>query len=170
MELPNGKAITGMNEVSDYIKGLLGLDYNQFKQIAMIAQGDFLKLLLADTKNRQAIFREIFKTGYYKTFESKLAEESNALNKKCEILKNSLKQYINGILCDQSNVYALEVGNAKNGRIPVEDVVDLTKQLIQQDQKVMLSTNEELKIIEKTLEKINGDILKALYQIGAEKA
>ncbi|MEE1155725.1 MAG: SMC family ATPase [Acutalibacteraceae bacterium] len=158
---PDGRVITKVKDVNNHIRDIMGINRNQFSQIAMIAQGDFLKLLLADTKNRQAIFREIFKTGYYKTFESKLAEESNALNKKCEILKNSLKQYINGILCDQSNVYALEVGNAKNGRIPVEDVVDLTKQLIQQDQKVMLSTNEELKIIEKTLEKINGDILKA---------
>ena len=58
---------------------ILGLDRNQFLQIAMIAQGDFLKLLLADTKERQGIFREIFKTGYYQILQEKLKSESGKL-------------------------------------------------------------------------------------------
>jgi DNA repair exonuclease SbcCD ATPase subunit len=55
LTLPDGKVITKTNEVKDKIQEILGIDCNQFTQIAMIAQGDFLKLLLADTKNRQAI-------------------------------------------------------------------------------------------------------------------
>lgn len=51
----------------------------------MIAQGDFLKLLLADTKERQGIFREIFKTGYYQILQEKLKSESGKLSDELDL-------------------------------------------------------------------------------------
>lgn len=72
LDLPTGKVVTGMNEVSDYVKTILGLDCNQFKQIAMIAQGDFLKLLLAGSDERGDIFRKIFNTSIYQNLQEKL--------------------------------------------------------------------------------------------------
>ena len=65
LTLPDGRLVTKAREVNREIIGIIGLDRSQFAQIAMIAQGDFLKLLLADTKSRQEIFREIFQTRYY---------------------------------------------------------------------------------------------------------
>ena len=70
----------------------------------MIAQGDFLKLLLAETKDRQKIFREIFKTGYYQILQDKLKSESGELSKEYDRAKDSVNQYINGILCDEDDV------------------------------------------------------------------
>ena len=64
LHLPDGRIITRPREITAAITQIIGLDRNQFSQIAMIAQGDFLKLLLADTKSRQEIFREIFQTRY----------------------------------------------------------------------------------------------------------
>ncbi|HKK94887.1 MAG TPA: AAA family ATPase, partial [Anaerovoracaceae bacterium] len=55
--LPDGDVVTKQNEVNKAIIEIMGIDHKQFAQIAMIAQGDFLKLLLADTKDRQEIFR-----------------------------------------------------------------------------------------------------------------
>ena len=60
LTLPDGRAITRIKDVTNEIINIVGIDCAQFSQIAMIAQGDFQKLLLADTKSRQTIFREIF--------------------------------------------------------------------------------------------------------------
>lgn len=79
LRLPDGRVITKQADVNAKIRNILGVDRNQFSQIAMIAQGDFLKLLLADTKERQSIFRELFHTGIYQTFQEKLKEEYLAL-------------------------------------------------------------------------------------------
>ena len=68
---PDGRVVTKQKEVNKAIIEILGLNRNQFLQIAMIAQGDFQKLLLADTKERQGIFREIFKTGGYQILQEK---------------------------------------------------------------------------------------------------
>ena len=43
--LPDGKTVEGSNEVNRKIQEILILDYRQFKQISMIAQGEFAKLL-----------------------------------------------------------------------------------------------------------------------------
>lgn len=59
---PDGRVITGNVRVTGAVTELLGIDYKQFKQIAMIAQGEFLKLLLADHRERAEIFRRVFGT------------------------------------------------------------------------------------------------------------
>ena len=99
-ELPDGRTVTKGKDVNETIRSILGVDRNQFSQIAMIAQGDFLKLLLADTKERQGIFRDIFHTGYYETFQTRLKEEFLALGRECENERRSIRQYISGIRCE----------------------------------------------------------------------
>ena len=54
--------VTRASEVTKAIVELIGLDRNQFSQIVMVAQGDFLKLLFAKTEERSKIFRDIFHT------------------------------------------------------------------------------------------------------------
>ena len=93
---PDGRVVTKQKEVNKAIIEILGLDRNQFLQIAMIAQGDFLKLLLADTKERQGIFREIFKTGYYQILQEKLKSESGKLSDELEFARRSVNQYLEG--------------------------------------------------------------------------
>ena len=62
LTLPDGRVITKNREVNEAVREILGVDREQFSQIAMIAQGDFLKLLFAPTEERKNIFRQIFKT------------------------------------------------------------------------------------------------------------
>ena len=69
-----------MKEVTIAVEEIVGLDKNQFTQIVMIAQGDFLKLLLAKTEERREIFRKIFHTMPYKTLQDKLKENSKKLH------------------------------------------------------------------------------------------
>lgn len=60
---PDGRPpVTRASEVTAAVTALLGLDYQQFSQIAMIAQGQFARLLNTDTAQRTEIFRKLFRT------------------------------------------------------------------------------------------------------------
>lgn len=69
-----GNVTTGTKKVTQTIEQLLGIDAGQFKQIAMIAQGEFLKLLYADSKERGEIFRKVFHTDFYRRLQDELKE------------------------------------------------------------------------------------------------
>jgi len=152
---PNGRVITKQRDVDTAIKEILGVDRNQFSQIAMIAQGDFLKLLLTETKDRQAIFREIFKTGYYQILQERLKTESGNLNKQCDAAKSSVDQYVNGILCDGDNTLAMDLQKAKNGGLPITDTLELVEKILAQDTKAEKSFDKEIADIEKQLDVVN---------------
>lgn len=90
----DGKSpVTKLKEVNQAITELLGLDMKQFTQIAMIAQGDFRKLLLADTEERSNIFRKLFHTDIYKVIQEKLKFEAGSLDKAYKELLRSIRQY-----------------------------------------------------------------------------
>lgn len=101
--LPEGDIITGSKEVTAKIVDLLSITYRQFKQIAMIAQGEFLQLLLADSKERGEIFRRVFNTEFYQTIQKQLKEKERERKKACESLEQSILQYISGILCSEED-------------------------------------------------------------------
>lgn len=65
--------IEGVKEVNAFLKEVLALDYTQFKQLSMIAQGEFAKLLNAPPRDKTRIFREIFGTGVYERFTASLS-------------------------------------------------------------------------------------------------
>lgn len=73
-------AVTGSQQVTDAVTELLGLNYRQFKQISMIAQGEFQQLLTASSKERTLIFRDIFQTKLYDTITQMLGQRVKQLN------------------------------------------------------------------------------------------
>ena len=97
--LDDGRVITKTRDVTAYIEEIIGIDVEQFRQIAMIAQGEFLKLLNASSEDRTKIFRHIFTTENYAKLQECLANEAKELREECQRAKNSVEQYINGIEC-----------------------------------------------------------------------
>lgn len=85
LTLSNGRVIEKSAAVTEKIKELLGIDENQFRQIMMLAQGDFRKLLVASSDKRQEIFRSIFNTEIFEKFQSNLSDKAKA---KKDILQN----------------------------------------------------------------------------------
>ena len=71
---PDGKTVTKKNDVKEAVEQVLGLDQGQFSGVAMIAQGDFRKMLDATTDERQKIFRKIFATAPYQKLQARLKE------------------------------------------------------------------------------------------------
>lgn len=96
--------IIGSKNVNNAIIELIGLDANQFTQIAMIAQGEFLKLIYATTKERSEIFRRIFNTKPYQVLQDKIKERYNFLRNDFSSIDTSIKQHIENIIVPEDNL------------------------------------------------------------------
>lgn len=169
LKLPDGKPITKIKDVDNAVKEIIGIDRNQFCQIAMIAQGDFLKLLLAPTKDRMEIFRHIFKTELFQKLQSELSEESKKLSDECETICRSIAQYIGGIACNEDNTDCIEVEKAKNGCLTIEDTITLLEKLIADDKKTEAEIAKSKLGLQKQLDDIKVVINKARDIIAAKK-
>lgn len=88
LTLPNGKIIDGVKEVNTKIKEVLGIDEKQFKQIAMIAQGEFTKLIYAGSEEREKVLRNLFKTNNLVYLEEQLKEKVKEYRNKYDLLFN----------------------------------------------------------------------------------
>ena len=158
LTMPDGRVITKQSEVNDAIREIMGINRDQFMQIAMIAQGDFQKLLLATTETRKGIFRQIFRTERFQTLQDRLKSEALALRRQYEEQKSSLDQFINGIEVEESDVLSLEVRKAKNGELPVSDTIELLEKLIEQDDKKEKDLAKKKAEIDEQLGAVNGNI------------
>ena len=150
LTLPDGRVVTKLREVNAELIGILGVDRRQFSQIAMIAQGDFLKLLLAETKERQAIFREIFKTGHFLTLQERLKTESSSLGRSYETARDRVEQYISGIEWKEDP-----------GELPVGELLEKLQEQLEEDEREKKRQEELLEKTERELETINSNIHKA---------
>ena len=162
--LPDGNIVTKNKEVETAIKEIMGIDRNQFTQIAMIAQGDFQKLLFAPTDERKKIFRQIFKTSLYENLQYRIKNDSLEMKKNYETLKNSIQQYTEGIICDdsdESDETHTEVTRANEGNLSVEEIIELINKLVEKDSLELAKEKETLIVLEKDLETVNGTIGKA---------
>ncbi len=128
-----GLAVTKVREVDAAVRDLLGLDREQFTQVAMIAQGDFLKLLLAPTDQRIEIFRRIFDTGRYEAVQRRLREDTAALRRECDTLSAGIRQYAGGIACPEDSPLWPEVQAARAAQLPPGETLDLLERLIEAD-------------------------------------
>lgn len=91
--------VTKTGEVTRAVEQILGFNYEQFTQIAMIAQGDFQKLLLADTAERGKIFRQLFHTELFSDLQNRLREEKNACDAEYREIRRSIAQSLDGADC-----------------------------------------------------------------------
>jgi exonuclease SbcC len=170
LRYPDGRVVTKSREVTNAVKEIIGIDRNQYAQIAMIAQGDFLKLLLAPTEDRKKIFRQIFKTELYQDLQDKLKDESASLSKSCEALRSSIKQYINGVVCEEDDVLNIELEKARKGGLPIADTAGLINSIIGQDEETQSRYKAELNNVEKQIETVTVMLSKAEETNKAKKS
>ena len=135
LEFPGSRPpITKENEVTRAIETeILGLNRNQFLQVAMIAQGDFEKLLVAKTADRREIFRTLFKTDNYAQLQEELKENTSRLRNDRDMKLETLRQHVASIQPTDDEALIERVTQAKEDPHPSHEVLDLLDLLIAED-------------------------------------
>ena len=153
LTLPDGRIVTKTREVTAAVTELLGVNRKQFSQIAMIAQGDFRKLLDADTKSRMDIFRQIFKTTPYRDLQDAVKKDANVLSDDIRTAKQGIAQYVDSLCCAETDPLSPELEKAQAGRMPVEEIIILAETLLQSDEVRLAAAEERFKKADEALTK-----------------
>lgn len=146
--------MTGLKDVDARVQDILGVTRKQFSQIAMIAQGEFRRLLQANTKERMEIFRSIFKTEGYAALQQRLKTEASQARDDCTSLRQSVQQYVSGIQCEAEHSLASRVELAREGRLPSDEILPLLEQLLAQDEQAAVVLAESLNQTEQQLDAV----------------
>lgn len=147
LHLPDGRIVTKTKEVNQEIVALLGLDKHQFSQIAMIAQGDFMKVLLAATEERKKIFQKLFLTHQYAAFQDRIKEESAALSRQYESAKEDVCQCLEEVWWEAE---------------PPEDKKKGLATLVEREETLLSRAEERLGALEEQLSETTGQLALAL--------
>lgn len=85
LTLPDGTVFPEKKNATDAkIIEILGLTADQFSQIVMIAQGDFLKLLYTKSDERKMIFTKLFRTDIYWKIQENLRRKSMEMDERIQ--------------------------------------------------------------------------------------
>ncbi|MBR4863012.1 MAG: SMC family ATPase [Oscillospiraceae bacterium] len=161
LTLPDGSIVDRIKDVNTAINDIIHLTREQFAQVSMISQGEFRKLLQADTKERQEIFRGIFKTSIYVSLQLRLQEHAKALRTQQEQANMSIRQYIAGILCEDGSRFTDDVQSAREGNLPIGTVMVLLETFLQEDTAAQEALLQEAAENDALLEKVNSGLTQA---------
>lgn len=157
----------GKTQVDRRIKELLSISFEQFKQIAMIAQGEFWELLNASTQERTEILRTIFMTERYQRLEQKLRERRNAgLNEK-KRLENSVVQYFNEAAAGPKSQLAEDLQKlqeqtaASGGAWDLAAMLDLLAALLAEDEAENVLVQADLQAANQLLDERKKALIEA---------
>lgn len=145
--------VTKTGEVTRAVEKILGLTYGQFTQIAMIAQGDFQRLLLADTVERGKIFRQIFHTELYQELQERLREAKNACDGEYKEIKRSIGQSMGGVACPGSPDLEERLSELK--KVKFEGQVENGLKLLEE---IMERGETQLRDMDTSLSELDGKI------------
>lgn len=128
--------ISGTKEVSAKILEILGISRDQFSQIAMIAQGDFMKLLMANTEDRIGLFRKIFRTENYKALQEDISKEFKDEYQRLSDEKVSINAIIGMVQCDEDSTLRVQLDQAKDTKVftPVSVMIETIQNILKEDQ------------------------------------
>lgn len=155
LTLPNGEVLTRPKEVNEKITDIIGVNKKQFSQIAMIAQGDFMELILAGTEKRKEIFRQIFGTEIYEKIQSTLKQRTLAIEREYDGAYASIGQYVNDIQCRENDTLALELSRAKENEKTISEIIILLKKIIEADEALGKEISKKRDEISKALDELN---------------
>ncbi|WP_018692672.1 AAA family ATPase [Algicola sagamiensis] len=92
-----------VSEANQEIRNLIGLDAAQFRQVMVLPQGKFRELLLADSKDREKIFSQLFQTQVYARIESLLKVKAADIKKAVETYHHQQSGILQSIALPDEN-------------------------------------------------------------------
>ena len=163
---PGDVVVDGSTKVTEEIKNILGIDKGQFCSIVMIAQGEFRKLLNANTDERMKLFRKLFNTLSYDRLASMLKEMSKAVEDEYENSMRDMIFLVNNIHCSFDEALALEADELKaSENTDIETIRELLMKIEDSAESRQSVIDDELKVTEDKL----GEVTAALALIENNK-
>lgn len=144
--LPDGKMVEGIKEVNQKMISLLGVDDQQFKQICMIAQGEFTKLIMASSDEREKVLRELFHSETYQKLEEKLKVHLKTYQDKYDLLLNKRKDLMQELQVEDHQEYLSK--QTKLIASQQKEYDDLKKDLDQKKQQLQLYRLQNQRLIQ----------------------
>lgn len=146
LTLPDGKMVEGIKEVNQKMISLLGVDDQQFKQIFMIAQGEFTKLIMASSDEREKVLRELFHSETYQKLEEKLKVHLKVYQDKYDLLLNKRKDLMQELQIEDHQEYLSK--QTKLIASQQKEYDDLKKDLDQKKQQLQLYRLQNQRLIQ----------------------
>ncbi|WP_405376333.1 AAA family ATPase [Pseudobutyrivibrio sp.] len=149
--------IEGVNPVNNAVKELLHIDDKQFKQIAMIAQGEFWDLLNTKTEKRTEILRTIFMTDGYNNIGYRLKDRMDANKAKKLHAEQSIVQYFDDVTADENEEICEELtslqerANRSGSAWNLEELLEVITKVVENDE-------SKIKEIKKTLTRAESEL------------
>lgn len=144
--LPDGKMVEGIKEVNQKMISLLGVDDQQFKQICMIAQGEFTKLIMASSDEREKVLRELFHSETYQKLEEKLKVHLKVYQDKYDLLLNKRQDLMQELQVEDHQEYLSK--QTKLIASQQKEYDDLKKDLDQKKQQLQLYRLQNQRLIQ----------------------
>lgn len=116
--LPGEPPVQGVRQVNAAVRELLGIDCPQFKQVGMIAQGEFMKLLNASTDEREGILRQVFATQKYQNLTNALQAAAGDAKKACETQNLLMLERFRQVDCPETSAQKEGIVNLKRAENP----------------------------------------------------
>lgn len=141
-------------DVTKAVIDLLGLDYKQFTQIALIAQGDFQKILLAGTAERSEIFRQIFHTDIYQQLQAQLKTMQSKKSSEYEEISRSIVQYMENISISKNTELTAELKQLQEEKFAGQLIrsLELLHALLQQDADLLAKYDTDIKTLSEKIQ------------------
>ena len=154
------KIITGVKNVNDKIIELIGINAKQFKQISMLAQGEFIKILFAESKDRTEIFRKIFETSIYEQISTNLSILSAETRKDVDRLKTIFQTNTSNIRWIEKPVAIDLIDLKKITKLDIDEILNLIEKEIQINKDQIKEEENENEKLKKEIEKLREKIKK----------
>ena len=153
--MPDGREFQGKKrEIDQKIEQIIGLDAGQFTQIAMIAQGDFLRLLHAESKERKKIFSKIFQTQIYRDVQEELKEQGKTLYISLKENETDIRREMERIDAGQSDGQKMWEELLSQEMPPAESVLGALGQILKEENEGYEKLEAEETMLQKESEQL----------------
>ncbi|AHM56130.1 nuclease sbcCD subunit C [Peptoclostridium acidaminophilum DSM 3953] len=157
--LPDGSVVTRINSVDEKIGEILGISRNQFRQVVMLPQGEFRKLIESESREREEIFRKIFGTQAFETIQKILQENRKQLRMAISDAKSKLETNVRRIDPEGDEALAVLI---ESGELNVGEILTRSRMLIKSDEELQAALSKRLEQSRLNQEKLQKTMIEAV--------
>lgn len=156
IKLSKDKTITGVSQVTKEVENILGITKEQFKQLVMIPQGEFKKLLNAKSEEKEDIFRKIFGTEIFQSIQNQIKQQANKLERGIKEVQRDRINKIKSFSCKEKDEELFRIINADEPNI--ELIMRSFKEFIAADKEEQNKLGVKIEEKSAIIDKISNEI------------